>query len=56
MFVTSVHCLNVVGLCTLQIMFDFMAFIDCGLFIVYLYDTCLIQPEKSALNLINFIK
>ena len=29
-------------------MFDFM---DCSLFIVYLYDTCLIPPEKK-LNIV----
>ena len=40
---TSVHHWTVVGLSTLQIMFDF---IDCSLFIVCLYDTCLIRPQK----------
>ena len=41
--VASVHCWTVVGLCTLEIMFDF---IDCSLSIVYLYYACSIRPEK----------
>ena len=38
------------GLSTLQIKFDF---IDCSLFIVYLYDTCLIRPVKKLNTVLN---
>ena len=37
------------GLRELYIIFDFM---DCSVFIVYLYDTCLIRPEKKIFDIV----